>query len=219
MSNSKSGFVAWAGIVLALLALGAVAFQFMSSPDSLQAFGVSAPDASLPGAVGSGGPSFNAGAFFPKGFVLGNLNSRLSGSSMQITRGLNKISWKNTTGGPVVVKIGDASLSGTASSTFKIYVGTTTSPTVTDTFATAITAPFWSQFIDGAQVATGSPTGVWADNIANHKSGLPSMIRVEDGQYLTMAVETFCKTSGSCETATSTNRGWTTLTLPFLYAY
>lgn len=212
MKTTSRGFIGWVGLVIAVLAI----------LGSLSLIAIKAHTADTSASVGgaqSGGPTFNAGANFPAGLTLGIGSTRSMNSGLiQIGRGANQASWKNTTGRTVYVRLGDVEMAGTASSTFKVYVGTSTAATVTNVFSLT-TAPLWSQFIDGAQIATATPAGVWADNITNHKTSYPGTIQVNSGQYFTLVASTFCSTVGACETATSTNRGWSTLTLPFQYQY
>ncbi len=59
MSNNNSGFVAWAGLVLALLALVTVGYLSI------------APKGIAGTTYTSGGPTFNAGALFPNGLIIG----------------------------------------------------------------------------------------------------------------------------------------------------
>ncbi len=95
------------------------------------------------------------------------------------------------------------------------YVGTTTAATITDKFNGS--APLWAQFIDGESVATNTPAGVWADNIQGHKSTWPGQIAVQPGQSLVLVMDDYCVNTGKCETATSSNRGFTTVVFPFTY--
>lgn len=152
---------------------------------------------------------------YPAGIAFGKLNSLWLSDQLKLVAGRNQMSWKNTTGSTVLIQLAHASQTGTASSTYKIYVGTSTAATATDSFLPA-TAPFWSQLIDGFSVSTGTPAGVWADNIVNHKTGFPAEVQVTAGQYLLLVADSFCTANGPCETATSSTRGWT-LTLPFRY--
>lgn len=210
MSKNNGGFVGWAGLVLAILAIACVAFMYVSSHSSADA-----------GAGSAGGPTFNAGAIFPVGLQLGvGTNANLNEAIIQIQRGQNQASWKNTTGRTVYMLAGDIEMGGIASGTIAVSVGTTTaaSTSVIDNFSVS-TAPIWSRFIDATSISTSSQLGVIADNIANHKTSYPGMVPVLDGQKVWLVAESLCKTTGGCETATSSNRGFTTLTMPFYYRF
>ncbi len=209
MDTNKSGFVGWAGLVLAILAIlgvGALFFTLNPSPSSST------------GSARGGGPVFNAGAAFPIGLNLGMNGITTNMGQIQIGRGANQGAWKNTTGRTIYVYEAPLSMAGTASSTIKVYVGTSTTPTATDSF-TAATAPFWSQLIDAGQISTSTTAGLLFDSITNHKTSYPGTLPVADGQYVLLVADSFCRSTGACETATSSNRGWTTLTLPFYYFY
>jgi hypothetical protein len=207
MKKQNRGFIGWAGLVIAILfILSAGLFVATKYIPTVSTGGT------------SGGPTFNAGANFPAGYQLGLGNRTSNRGLIQVVRGTNQAYWKNTTGRTVYVALGDLEMAGTASSTFKAYVGTSTAASATNVFSLT-TAPLWSQFIDGAQVATGTPAGVVADNITNHKTSYPGTLQVNSGQYMLLVASTFCTADGACNTATSTNRGWSTLTLPFAYQY
>ncbi len=163
----------------------------------------------------------NQAWLFSNGIAMGpqslypNVNSE---DAIQVGIGSNQASWINTRATTAYVDLGWLILNGTASSTVKVSVGTSTTATITDSFNPAV-APMWSQFIDACQIATSTVSGVWCDNVSNHKSSYPAVIAVPPGQRLNIVVASFCKADGACNTATSTNRGWTTLTLPITYSY
>ncbi len=204
--NKSNSFIGWAGLVIAtLVIIAAGLFVLHHDGHESTQFGGN-----------SGGPTFNAGANFPVGLTLGTGNRYLNRGVISLAKGRNQIAWKNVSGRTVYVNLGDAEMAGTASTTFKLWVGTSTTATVADTFN--YSAPFYAQFINGATVATATPAGVVADNIGNHASGTPGAIAVAANQYLLM-VASACAGGSTCESATSTNRGWTTMTLPFLYTY
>lgn len=156
--------------------------------------------------------------WFPTGIKIGTDNNlRLTGV-LTIGVGQNQASVKNLTGSTIYVTYGAAQMLGTASSTFNLNVGTSTAATVTNQFSLS-TSPLWAQFIDADQVATGTVASLISDNITNHKSSYPATLQVNNGQYFTAVVSTFCTASGACETATSSRRGWTTITIPYSYNY
>lgn len=157
--------------------------------------------------------------WFSAGIKVGLDNHLQLTDTLVIKQGQNQVSWKNNTGTDVFVTYGNAQILGVATSTFKMYVGTSTAATVTNTFAPGITAPLWSQFIDGVTVATNTPSlTLFADNITNHKTAVPGTLRVTNGQYLVAAVETYpCTPALNCSTATSSTRGWQQIAIPFEY--
>ena len=207
-----------AAFLVSLIALGVAVFRTPgTTTDPFSAAGVSIPSGTSAGSV-NGGPQFNAGASFPVGLTLGQGPNQQNQNSGNITigAGANQGAWLNNTGHGVSLDTGAVYMTGTASSTFNVYVGTSTKATATDQF-NLTTAPFWSQFIDAAAISTSTPAGIWADNINNHKSGKVGTLYVPSGTYVLMVANTFCKASGACETATSTNRGWSSLNLSFTY--
>lgn len=140
----------------------------------------------------------------------GNLSRLHCSDTISLGAGQNQVAWTNNTGQTISVQDAEVNTTGTASSTVKFYVGTSTKATVADSFNPA-TAPFWSQIIDAFSLATGTPSGLWADNIANHKTSFPGTVNVAAGQSILFVADSFCLTTGACETATSTNRGWTSM--------
>lgn len=208
MSKNNSG-IAVAGLVLAIgaILIGGIFFV-------LHTFG-------SVGGVNGGGPVFNT-PFFPKGAYVGGQKTLSSADQIVIGRGKNQGIWTNRTGRTVYITEADLMLDGAASSTINQFVGTTSTTTlptnglyITDSF-TAGVASAWSQFINGT-TSTSTPAGVVADNGATHLSGYPSGIAVADGKSLLLEISSFCKADGACNTATSTNRGWTNAVLNFSY--
>lgn len=158
--------------------------------------------------------------WFTNGFGFGTNKALYLSGTLALVSGQNQMAWQNNTGSTVTVDVSRFDLNGTASSTFAVWVGTSTTATVTNQFNTN-TAPMWSQLISASNtIATGTigtyPTQL--DNFVNHKSGYPAEIQVLNGQYLLLVASSFCTADGACNTATSTARGWTAL-LPFLYHY
>lgn len=139
-----------------------------------------------------------------------------------IPQGSDQAYWQNTTGGDVVIDEQELSMGGTASSTFKAYVSTSTTATVKNGYTT--TAP-WSQSVNGWTVATGTTAQIGAstafltDNIAAHNASYAAKLQVPPNYYVVVSAESACNVVGGCETATSTNRGWTTLTDTIWYHY
>lgn len=156
--------------------------------------------------------------WFTNGYKYGNSNALFSADMLTLSAGVNQASWQNQTGTTVVVDLGHLVTTGTASSTAWFNVGTSTTATVTNVFTPGTTAPMWSQLVSAFQLSTSTVSGIWADNIVNHKTNYPAEIMIANGQYLIITANTYCTTNGACETATSTTRGWTAQ-FPFKYHY
>lgn len=158
--------------------------------------------------------------WFTSGYGFGTLSSLYLSDKLTLAAGQNQAAWQNNTGNTVTIDMGRFDLTGTASSTFAVWVGTSTASTATNVFSLS-TAPFWAQLIGGSNtVATGTP-GTYTtqlDNFVNHKSGYPAEIQILSGQYLLVVADSFCLADGACNTATSSQRGWTA-SIPFIYHY
>lgn len=206
MNSFPTKVAAWVGLVLAI----AVAVIVL--------FGHSAGQAPIAGTINGGATVINNPYDFVAGIYLGGHKSITTGNSISIPAGANQGQWKNLSGQAAEVWLGMADLvSGTASSTIDLSIGTTSCAAVVDNFS-AVTAPMWSQFIDSFAIATGS-VGMLADNISGHKTNYPATILVPSGSCLTAVFESVCKVDGnSCgNTATSSNRGFSSLGIPFYY--
>ena len=123
-----------------------------------------------------------------------------------INAGSNQGSWRNDTNRTVFIDTVSLFPTGTASTTFIYYVGTSTAATYTSDY----TAPY-ATLIDGYRIPTSTPQLV----INNHEHAGTlgrNIISVDPGEYVNIAffqgyLETGC-TGATCETATSTNRGF-----------
>lgn len=164
-------------------------------------------------------PFHNTPEVFAGGVGIGMVNSPhdnlLFSASGQIGAGSNHGAWRNKTGRTVQVDYADISFpSGTASSSIRLYIGTSTAaiPSVND-----FTKPF-STLIDDKSLATSTILATLVIN-SNKDAGTNGRqtIDVQDGEYVVISVlhseltETSCDTTHACESATSTNRGWTNL--------
>lgn len=215
MNPKSSSLLAWIGVILAGFAV-AVAFIAISDVSKVQTAA-----SGLYGSNSSGGPVFNAGASFPLGLQLGSQKENTSAGTLTIAAGQNQASWCNT-GAAAVVFDTWAYLAGTTTnaitaSTYKLYVGTSTTakPPVNDYTS------WYAGLINGALFATSTATNqVIADNSASHAGTVASSVAVQSGQCIVAQVQqTYGCTadSGTCKTATSTNRGWATMSIPFYY--
>lgn len=172
-----------------------------------------------PSAIQSFGDVVPNPQWFSSGYGFGNNASLYLSNKLTLGVGVNQAAFQNLTGKTITVDTGRFDLTGTASSTVAVYVGTSTTATVTNQFS-LVTVPFWAQLISAGAIAT-STNGTYTsqlDNFVNHKSGYPAEIQVLNGQYLLVAVQSFCTADGACNTATSSNRGWTA-SVPFTYHY
>lgn len=126
--------------------------------------------------------------------------------------GVNQASWRNTIQRDVFIDLAYLTTSGTASSTALLLVGTSTAATIAD--YTAPTPGFFS--LINFALATSS-TATTTNSL--HGSGAQSgLVKIAPGEYLNIAIlpgvrgttPAGCAPgSASCESATSTNRGYT----------
>lgn len=173
--------------------------------------------------------------WFSNGYKVGNSNALLNASSITIAAGTDQAVWLNTTGQPVIIDMTHAVINATssnaiASSTFQISVGATSTATIPEPLKTGwIVGSNTSLAIDKFNIATGTQisTGVsggpfWrlvTDNDWFHSSTTPSEITVLNGQYFFAKLDSPCSTEGSCEQATSTARGFVSISVPFWYHF
>lgn len=194
-----------AGLLVVMALLGALAF-----------FGVSLDHSSAPASTTKYGSTVVPNAqWFKDCIAYGNLPRIHCSDQVVMAAGQNQVAWQNNTGYTIDVQDVEVQTTGTASSTVKFNIGTSTKATATDQF-NLTTAPMWSQLVDAFSLATGTPSGLWADNITNHKTGFPGSTLVANGQYILFTASSFCTADGACNTATSTARGWTA-TVQFEY--
>lgn len=117
--------------------------------------------------------------------------------------------WTNRTGRTVYINRADVTSTGTASSTYRIYVGTTTAPTALDDFS-APYASLVNGFLWATSTAATTTSSIGARNTTN-----TGVIPVADGQSVFVQLQAVndnrCAAALRCETATSTNRGITRL--------
>lgn len=199
--------LSWVGVILAGFAC--VGVLVLMSAAKAPAFGNS-----------NGGPVFNAGASFPLGLQLGTQKENTSAATLSIPAGQNQASWCNA-GPAVVVFDAWAYFSGTTTAaitagSYKVFLGTTTSATVSDFAPTR-----YAGLINGTVLATSTATNqVVASNAVAHAGSATSAIAVQSGQCLNAQIQSTygCTAdSGLCKTATSSNRGFSTVSVPFYY--
>lgn len=214
--TSPQKVILWGAVVLAAIGcfLGIAALSTSKAPAPTDQTDQS--DSSVQAGAVNGAVVQNAPYAFTNGLYIGGQKALTEGDVISISAGTNQAYWTNTHSQTAYLILGDVTMAGTASSTFWISVGTSTNRAVTDTYTPA-TSPAYAQFINAFQVATGTPAGVVADNISGYKSGTHPILAVPTGQSVFLIANSFCKLSGPCETATSSTRGWTTLSFPFYY--
>lgn len=156
---------------------------------------------------------------FTQGLKLGyGQNTLINSFRLTIGAGSNEAAWKNTTGETVYVYLADAVTTGTASSSYYLYIATSSSATVSNDFS----APF-SSIIDTFAIATSS-VATTTSSIDKHKVSNNGVIPVAHNEYVLMTLQantTACANAGAalglCETATSTNRGITSIVARVFY--
>ncbi len=155
--------------------------------------------------VNNSGSQFTNGASFGNG--QGGVGVSVNWAGDKIYPKSNQASWYNNTGMTQYVDLTEVSTDGTASSTFKLYAIATSSAlnVIYDFF----TPTGGLMAIDGFSFAT-STTATTTSSIEKARNG--KVIRVPDGWrinfYLQAVDNRTCPTTGLCETATSTNRGF-----------
>lgn len=151
-----------------------------------------------------GGPSnVQDSAVFTNGVGFGKTGYLMFDTNGTIGAGSNQASWRNTLGRTVYIDLAYLRTSGTASTTFRFGIATSTAATVNN-----YTAPFAS-LINNYRIATSS-AATTTSSLAR-SMGEP-LIPVASGEYVNIYFQqgygqTNC-TGAVCETATSTNRGF-----------
>lgn len=151
----------------------------------------------------------NAPAGFKKGIAYGSRSVHFTAEG-DLLAGVNQVAWRNTTGRKVVVDKAEMRTTGTASSSYLFYVGTSTAASNTSfDFGTAM----FSELIDAPSLATSSPIKVFTSmSDTDQGTNGRGAIEVEDGEYVLFMFrkqDLINSCSGSvCEAATSTNRGF-----------
>lgn len=152
---------------------------------------------------------------FVQGLRLGQSpNTLINSFTLTLKARDNQETWRNTTGGTVYVFLANVTTAGTASSSMALFMGTSSVATLTSDF----TDPF-SSIIDNVYVST-STTATTTSSIARHNTASSDgAIPVADGEYVFLQMQSLysCTTVGVCETATSSNRGITTVKAKVFY--
>lgn len=174
--------------------------------------------------------------WFTNGYKAGTVNALYTNASITLQNGQDQGVWQNNTGQPVVIDtshlVTNATLtSSVASSTFVFSVGATSTKTIAEPQSTTwITSTLTPLSIDKYSLATSTSVtspgsilnAILADNYVNHTTGKSALIEVPTGWYVFVKIDSLCayaQAGIACELATSTNRGFTTVTVPFWYHY
>ena len=175
--------------------------------------------------------------WFSNGYKYGNTNALFTSATLNVANGSDQAVWQNNTGQNVVIDTvhlvtNATSSTAIASSTYQFNVGATSTPTIAEPDKTGwITSTNTWLSINGYNLATSSAVAnkiggishvILADNYWFHASSTSTFIEVPSGQYFFVKIDSNClypQAGITCETATSTNRGFTTVTVPFWYHY
>lgn len=158
-----------------------------------------------------GGDTINTPTNFIAGLNLGPANNQVHLNEISINIGAKTNSgyWKNTSGATRYVDLTDITTSGTASSSYLFYAyASSTLPGITYDFTNNVTATAntWVN-INGIGLATSTV----ATTTSSFDTTAPNRtVPVASGAYYIVLMKqrfSVC-TSGTCETATSTNRGF-----------
>jgi len=160
---------------------------------------------------------------YPSYWVNGiNIGGRFTNNvKLVLGDGQNQVAWKNTTGQVVLASGVQGFISpsaktspAVASSTLAFFVGTSTTSTITDS-----AAPVFGSLIDTYLIATSTTNTLAIDSFGDKGTNGQQVITVLPNQYVIAVLENpynqAC-TGATCETATSTNRGYN---LPFSFNY
>lgn len=180
--------------------------------------------------------------WFTNGFKYGNSTRMFMQTTLTVPVGSDQAVWNNNTGTAVFVTLVDVYLNGAnqnsvASSTYSIAVGATTTPTIAEPFTLnwevpSSTSDFPDLAITNLNIATGTASGVpttgltfnlIGDNITYHATSTGNdgvTLVVPNGANVFVKLDSTCKITGvSCETSTSTNRGFSTISVPLEYYF
>lgn len=194
MNKTTKTFIA---VVLGLIVsvIGGVVGSHISAPPS-------APVDATAKVVGGSDIVENFPSFWANGINIGQSFEQ----NVALTLGArqNQVAWLNNTGQTVFFDLSRVYPSGIASTTLQVSVGTSTTATVTDS-----SNPFFASFIDRYLLATSTQPAI--NNFKDGGTNGRTVIPVAPNQYFLMVLENpynqAC-TGSTCETATSTNRGY-----------
>ncbi len=143
---------------------------------------------------------------YPNGLKLGDATEKWV--ALPLAAGQNQAFFTNRTGHTMILDYAEALTDGIASSSFKIFVATTTATAASTTFD--FSQPY-SSMITGDVLSTSSPALSLITSGGATTTTRKSAIAVADGQSVVLGmIQTYgvgC-TGSVCEAATSTNRGF-----------
>lgn len=194
-NHQKGNVLVGVAVVVGLLALGMSVMAYRATP-------------AAPTANDNVGTIRNVPDVYSEGVQIGT--DILKTVKLTVGAGDDQVSLRNTTGRTWYVSDGETGFtSGTASSTFRMsIVSTTTSPIADGRDYSAATPLAGNNLLMTGLFAT-STTATTSNSFKATGTGL---VKVADGDYLICYVnrDTACVTNGGyCEQATSTNRGVT----------
>lgn len=179
--------------------------------------------------------------WFTSGFKYGTSNALFMSASLTLSNGQDQGVWKNNTGQPVVIDTTHLALTSSlstsvASTSYQFSVGATSTPTIPEpeklNWIVGATTPL---SIDKFNLATSTATAdavgglnnlIVADNYWMHSTSTApyqsTFIMVPPNWYVFVKIDSNCayaQAGITCELATSTNRGFTSVSIPFWYHY
>lgn len=176
--------------------------------------------------------------WFTGGYKVGPVNNALfTSNTITLANGQDQGVWRNTTGVNVIVDTTHLVLLGAttnseASSTFQFSVGATSTAIIAEPEKFGwITTASSTLAIANFNLATSSMVSnvnanatdlLVADNYWMHASSTPTFINVPPNYYLFVKIDSQCayaQAGVTCELATSTNRGFVGVKIPFWYHY
>lgn len=196
--SSKNTVLTAAVVALVTSLLALVAFNGTSAP------------AQSPDTLGAiSGTVVNTPTIFTAGHSDGGSFVTVTADG-EINAGANQGAWRNTTGRTVYVHPSDVRIgytSGTATSSYYFYVGTSTSSSYTNYARPSVT----TLLVDAALVATSTSASGGPITFVGTTTSAGTGVSVPAGSYVVFDVQEkhACKADAACTTATSTNRGIT----------
>lgn len=202
--------------VVALVVSVLIGFFFVSSKAPVTS-APAQPDQSAQLEIGAiGFPVNNTPQIFlgGVGMGIGSANANFLSFSVDgvIAPGSAQSSWQNKTGRTVVIDLAEVYLpTGTASSSFRVSIGTSTASTINSPY----TAPF-SSLLDNVLLATSTAQTVVLNSNENQGTNGTEIIPVAPGQFVNVTLRqdnsnTTACAGTFCENSTSTARGFTNL--------
>lgn len=203
MENSRKIVVSVVIGILVLIVAASSAYNDLKSQ-----LKVNTDQATQDAATGALAELSKGAASLNGGVAIGSreINFAVSGT---LGSGVNQGGYTNKTGRRVVVEYAEARTTGTASTSYNFYVGTSTSLSNT-TIDFAAGGTMFSELIDAKQVATSTPNIV-VNSIKDSGTNGRGALEIDPGESVLFSfrqTNVQACTGATCETATSTNRGF-----------